>query len=161
MSALGDAERSDLAESTGVRFFVSEPLGFQGFQEPNSDLTEFAGKLRFEEVNEATWKLTDGSGSNVPGCHGHWPAYRTTKAIGWLVGVGGGLWLARYRNKTSRPMTLRRAKKYLHEMVDRLRPGKRVADPIEHLNAAAIQADNQETKDGGAAPNDQARVKTA
>jgi hypothetical protein len=39
--------------------------------------------LTFEQVNDVTWKLTDGEGINVH-MHGHWAGYRTTKAIAWV-----------------------------------------------------------------------------
>ena len=31
-----------------------------------------SGKLRFERLNEVTWKLTNGEMTNVPACHGFW-----------------------------------------------------------------------------------------
>ena len=39
-------------------------------------------KLRFERMNEVTFKLTDGEVTNVPASHGQWGGYRTTKAAG-------------------------------------------------------------------------------
>ena len=33
-----------------------------------------SGKLTFEQVNEATWKLTNGEMTNVPASHGQWTA---------------------------------------------------------------------------------------
>jgi hypothetical protein len=90
--------------------------------------------LRFEQVNEVTFKLTDGKGSLVPACHGYWSGYQTTRAVAWLMGIGNGLWIVRYRNKASRPMKLPAAKKYALEMVGGIRPGRVVTDPIGDLN---------------------------
>jgi hypothetical protein len=32
----------------------------------------------FEQINEITWKLTNGQMTEVPACHGFWRGYRTT-----------------------------------------------------------------------------------
>src|SRR5262245_5531478 len=83
-------------------------------------------------MNEVTWKLTDGRGTNAwDGCRG---GYRTTRAVAWLTGVGSGLWVARYRGKASRPMRLAKAKAYAIEMVKGIRPGKVITDPIRNLH---------------------------
>ena len=50
-----------------------------------------SGKLRFERLNEVTWKLTNGEMTNVPACHGFWGGYRTSKAIAWVIQVEGKL----------------------------------------------------------------------
>jgi len=55
-----------------------------------------SGKLRFEQVNNVTWKLTDGSQAETPRCHGKWPGFHTPRAIGWIFGGGDG-WRARVR----------------------------------------------------------------
>ena len=47
-----------------------------------------SGKLRFERVNEVTWKLTNGEMTNVPACHGFWGGYRTPKGMAWVIDVG-------------------------------------------------------------------------
>jgi hypothetical protein len=81
---------------------ASESLENQGPQEPEIEISSKGRDLRFEEVNEVTWKLTDGKGINA------WKgdrsgSYRATRAIGWLMDVGNGQWVVRYRNKASRP----------------------------------------------------------
>ena len=43
--------------------------------------------LRFERVNEVTFKLTDGELTNVPASHGQWGGYRTTKAVAWVINI--------------------------------------------------------------------------
>ena len=58
--------------------------------------------------------------------------------MAWLIGVGGGRWVARYRNKASKPMKLPKAKTYALEMVKGIRPGKLVADPIGRLHPIAL-----------------------
>jgi hypothetical protein len=59
---------------------------FQGTdtQKQFRDKNGNSGKLSFEQVNEITWKLTNGEMTNVPACHGFWGGYRTTKAIAWV-----------------------------------------------------------------------------
>jgi hypothetical protein len=49
------------------------------------------------------------------------------------MGIGGGQWVVRYRNKASKPMKLPKAKTYALEMVKGIRPGRMVADPIGRL----------------------------
>jgi hypothetical protein len=66
--------------------------------------------LRFERVNEVTFKLTDGQFINVPASHGHWGGYRTTKAVAWVINVGPGQWLARCRDEASGPSSFIKAK---------------------------------------------------
>ena len=55
--------------------------------------------LRFERVNEVTFKLTDGEVTNVPASHGQWGGYRTTKAVAWVINIAPGQWLARCRDE--------------------------------------------------------------
>ena len=79
-----------MTEYTDPGFPASEPLENQGLQEPKIILTKSPRELRFEQVNEVTVKLTDGKGSLVPACHGHWSGYQTTRAVAWLMGIGNG-----------------------------------------------------------------------
>ena len=90
-----------MTEYTDPGFPASEPLENQGLQEPKIILTKSPRDLHFEQVNEVTVKLTDGKGSLVPACHGHWSGYQTTRAVAWLMGIGNGRWIVRYRNKAS------------------------------------------------------------
>jgi len=124
-----------MTKATDPGFSASEPLQNQGLQEPKTDLIEQAPYC--EEVNAVTWKLTDGSGTNTPACYGKWPAFRTTKAIAWLIGIGNGLWIARYRKQASKPMKLNAAKIYALEMVNGVRAGSNLDEPIRHLNQTA------------------------
>ena len=112
-------------------FSASESLENQGLQEPEIEIGDKCPSLAFEQINEVTWKLTDGRGSNA--WDGYRGGYRTTRAVAWLMGVGGGRWVVRYRDKASRPMKLPKAKTYALEMVKGIRPGRMVADPIGRL----------------------------
>jgi hypothetical protein len=126
---------------------ASESLENQGLQEPEIEQAGNRHDLRFEEVNEVTWKLTDGRGS-IAWSGDRSGGYRTTRAVAWLMGVGNGQWIVRYRNKASRPMKLNAAKKYAIEMVRGVRPGRVVADPIAELNQyAANEADLAERRE--------------
>jgi hypothetical protein len=54
------------------------------------------------------------------------------------MGIGGGLWVVRYRTKASRPMKLNAAKRYAIEMIKGIRPGIIITDPIKHLTQLQI-----------------------
>jgi hypothetical protein len=105
----------------------------QGLQEAKIDLSDKRRDLSFEQVNEVTWKITDGRGS-IAWSGDRSGGYRTTRAAAWLMGIGNGRWIVRYRNKASKPMKLPAAKKYALEMVKGIRPGRVVTDPIGDLN---------------------------
>ena len=113
-------------------FSASESLENQGLQEPEIEIGDKDRTLTFEQVNEVTWKLTDGRGS-LAWSGDRSGSYRTSRAVAWLMGIGGGLWVVRYRNKSSKPMKLPKAKTYALEMVKGIRPGKVIADPIGRL----------------------------
>ena len=110
---------------------ASESLENQGPQEPEIEISGKDRTLTFERVNEVTWKLTDGKGS-LAWSGDRSGSYRTSRAVAWLLAVGGGRWVARYRNKSSKPMKLPKAKTYALEMVKGIRPGK-IIDPIGRL----------------------------
>jgi len=65
---------------------------------------------------------------------GYRSGYRSPRAVAWLMGIGGGLWVVRYRDRSSKPMKLPKAKVYALEMVKGIRPGKVIADPIGRLH---------------------------
>ena len=150
-----DGAQAKPAASTDPGFDDFEPLENQGFQEPEIDQSAKRRDLSFQQINEVTIKVTDGVGSNAwtggrPGA-----SYRTTCAIAWLMGIGNGRWIVRYRNRASRPMKLSAAKRYAPEMIRGIRPGRIVTDPIGDLNRmqvvlaeyAAVMAD-QDHDDG-------------
>jgi hypothetical protein len=121
-------------QSTDPGFQAFEPLANQGLQEPKIVLAKQPRDLRFEQINPITVKLTDGRQSRVPACHGYWPGYETTRAVAWLTLIGNAHWVARYRDKSSRPMKLPAAKRYALEMVKGIRQGIAVDDPVRELN---------------------------
>jgi hypothetical protein len=96
--------------------------------------TEISGEFLWVSVNEVTWKLTDGEGTNVPGSHGQWGGYRTARALAWVVNIGPGAWLARYRDRACKPSSLNAAKARALAMVNREIAGYVVKEPIAHLN---------------------------
>jgi hypothetical protein len=98
-------------------------------------------RFRFEQVNEVTWKLTNGEITETPASHGQWGSYRTTKALAWVICVaprkwcvGPRKWLARYGDMVSGPLSLPKAKAAAMAMAMG-RPGDyHVQNPISHLN---------------------------
>ena len=116
-----------------VRDALTVPANGAGVSE---DLSPENTKLRFEEVNEVTLKLTDGGGSNIPSSHGQWGGYRTARALAWVINIGLGhkSWLARCDNRSVGPTTNRKAKKAALAMVADPGIGKRLLDPIGNLN---------------------------
>ena len=76
-------EKPLVDQSTESQNTASESLGNQGVLEPEIDLGGNRPKLTFEQINEVTWKVTDGRGSNA------WSgdrsgSYRSTRAVAWL-----------------------------------------------------------------------------
>ena len=122
-----------MAVYTAPGFPASEPLGNQGVQDAEIEQSAKRRDLSFEQVNEVTWKITDGRGS-IAWSGDRGGGYRTNRAVAWLMGIGNGRWIVRYRNKASRPMKLPAAKRYAVEMVKGIRPGRVVTDPIGDLN---------------------------
>ena len=100
--------------------------------------------FKFEKVNEATWKLTNGEMTNVPASHGQWGGYRTTKAIAWVINVAPNAWLARCGDQTSNPVTLSAAKAEAMAMAKGACGDYVVSNPIAHLNGlTAIVLDRE------------------
>lgn len=90
--------------------------------------------LRFERVNESTFKLTDGEYTNVPASHGQWGGYRTTKAIAWVVNIAPGHWLARCLNEVSGPLPFAKAKANAIAMARGAHGDYFIENQIDHLN---------------------------
>jgi hypothetical protein len=91
-------------------------------------------RFRFEQVNEVTWKLTNGEITDTPASHGQWGSYRTTKALAWVICVAPRNWLARYSDMVCGPLSLPKAKAAAMAMA-KGRPGDyHVQNPITHLN---------------------------
>jgi hypothetical protein len=91
-------------------------------------------QLRFERVNEVTFKLTDGDFTNVPASHGQWGGYRTTKAVAWVINIAPGQWLARCRNEASGPSPFNEAKANALAMARSAAGDYFIENPIDHLN---------------------------
>jgi hypothetical protein len=91
-------------------------------------------KLRFERVNDITFKLINGDVTNVPASHGKWGGYRTAKAVAWVINVAPGQWLARYRNEASGPSPFNEAKANALAMISGACGDYFIENPIDHLN---------------------------
>jgi hypothetical protein len=101
-------------------------------------------KLRFERVNEVTFKLTNGEATNAPASHGQWGGYRTTKAVAWVINIAPGQWLARCRNEASSPSSFNEAKAHALEMA-RGAPGDYfIENPIDHLNGLQARLEDRQ-----------------
>jgi hypothetical protein len=98
-------------------------------------------RFRFEQVNEVTWKLTNGEITETPASHGQWGSYRSTKAVAWVINIaprkgclGPATWLARYGDMVCGPLSLPKAKAAAMVMA-KGRPGDyHIQNPITHLN---------------------------
>jgi hypothetical protein len=77
--------------------------------------------LRFEKVNEVTFKLTDSEETNVSASHGQWGGYRATKAVAWVIKIESDAWLARCGGEALRTIILQRSE------------SKRTCDGERHL----------------------------
>jgi hypothetical protein len=55
------------------------------------------------------------------------------------MGIGGGLWVVRYRDKASRAMQLPKARTYALEMVKGIRPERVIPDPIGRLQRLHVE----------------------
>jgi hypothetical protein len=110
--------------------------------------TGLSAKLDFEQVNEVTWKLTNGEMTQVPACHGFWGGYRVTKAIAWImdVGVSKPAWLVRYRDQCCGPMPLKEAKVAALAMAKGAVGDYRISKPVDHLNDLAARLLEAESK---------------
>ena len=93
------APENGLRYRTGRGKPKSASQGFDLFGEFEPKNLSQKTNLRFERVNEVTFKLTDGEVTNVPASHGQWGGYRTTKAVAWVIKIAPGAWLARCRDR--------------------------------------------------------------
>ena len=131
-----NSEKPLLEQDSQSQNLASESLENQGLQEPEIEIGDKCPSLAFEQINEVTWKLTDGRGTNA--WDGYRGGYRTSRAVAWLMGLDDGFWVVRYRNKASKPMKLNKAKTYALEMVKGVRPGVIVTDPIADLHCLSL-----------------------
>ena len=106
--------------------------------------------FRFEEVNDVTWKLTNGEMTNVLASHGQWPGFRTTKALASVINIGwinnSSAWVARCGDQACGPMSLAEAKATAKAMVQGAVGDYTIAHPIRHLNGLTARlVDQRET----------------
>ena len=123
------------AENTGLLEAPSRP--------PNPS------RFRFEQVNEFTWKLTNGELTNTPASHGQWGGYRSTKALAWMVCVVPGKWLARHGNMVCGPLSLSKAKGAAMAMAKGRLGDYYLANPIAHLNGLTARLIDLVAESGG------------
>ena len=91
-------------------------------------------RFKFEKVNEATWKLTNGEYTNVPTRIGFWGGYRVRKAIAWVICLIPGQWLARCGDRACGPESLKQAKANALAMAKGGAGDYRIPNPVTHLN---------------------------
>ena len=125
--------KSEMALGTGCRFSALQPFENKGRKKRKIDLAELPRDLAFERINEAVWKVTDGVGS-IQWSGNRSGGYKTARALAWVVLIGNGLWVARYRDTFSPPLKLAAAKQFACSMIVRAVAGRIVADPIRELN---------------------------
>jgi len=129
-----------LTAENGLRYRTSplkqktaaQVAAFTGELEP--EILSQKTKLRFERVNEVTFKLTDGEATNVPASHGQWGGYCTTKAVASVINIAPGQWLARCRDEASGPSSFNEAKANALTMARGACGGNFIENPIDHLN---------------------------
>ena len=105
-----------VTDSTGLRKTWKKNVQKQSVACPEIEFSEKT-PLRFEQVNEVTWKLTDGTHTDVPASPGKWGGYRTTKAVAWVMEVGPKQWVARCDDMGSQLLPLAEAKNAAKRMV--------------------------------------------
>ena len=91
-------------------------------------------RFKFEQINEVTWKLTNGEQTNVPASHGQWGGYRTTKALAWVICIVPSKWLARCRDVACGPSSVSEAKAAAMAMAKGIDGDYRIANAVSHLN---------------------------
>jgi hypothetical protein len=108
-------------------------------------------KVRFERVNEVTFKLTDGEVTNVPASHGQWGGYRTTKTVASVINIAPGQWLARCRDEASGPSSFNEAKTNALAMARGACGDYFIENPVEHLNGLKAQLEDRQNNEPPAA----------
>ena len=123
-------------DTPGSHFPAPQATVLQGDLEADfATDTHLIRRFQWDQINEVTWKLANTAAfSDTPTSHGWWQGYRTRKAVAWLIGLGGGQWLARCGDRSAGPMTIAKAKKMALAMALDPGTGKRLLDPIGNLN---------------------------
>jgi hypothetical protein len=110
--------------------------------------------LRFERVNEVTFKVTDGERSRVPASHGQWAGFNTSRALAWVIDVGlsSTAWLARCGRQVCGPLPFNEAKAAALAMANGEVGDYETTHSIAHLNGLAARLLERAAKE--AAPGD-------
>jgi hypothetical protein len=106
--------------------------------------------LKLERVNAITWKVVDPDAelTTTPGKLGHWPGFRTKKALAWVIDVGHGKWMARCRNEACNLTNLAEAKRQALAMAAGGIGDYLVADPVMGLQqVSALIEDRNVSRD--------------
>ena len=128
------AEIPKWTDTRDADFSTSQPLE-KSSPLANTTRPPNPSRFKFERINEITWKLTNGELTNVPASHGQWGAYRTTKALAWVICIVPGKWLARCRDMACGPASLGEAKAAAMAMAKGRAAGDYfVARPAAELN---------------------------
>jgi hypothetical protein len=119
-NSTGEGENGDLAPSQTLRK-PRFPVTLKSKSRTPSPV--FKGRLKFEKINDVTWKLTDGSMTRNPGSLGQWGGWDSTKALAWVVNVhplsaeGKARWVAYCRDRQYSADSLPDAKRAAKAMV--------------------------------------------
>lgn len=133
--------KSGASRGNGLRYRIPRPRpksAPQAIETANGFTPENLspkGNLRFERVNEATFKITDGEMTRVPPSHGQWSGYNTTRGLAWIidVGIASPAWLVRYGNEARGPLPFNEAKAAAFAMVKGEAGDVRLIDPIKFM----------------------------
>jgi hypothetical protein len=101
---------------------------------------------QFEKQGPVTIKMTDGSQVITEGFMGA-PGYRDTKALGYLMRVHGGHWVACVGKRRSEPLALSKAKEVARQIDRDGSLGTAPLDPVQALNeTVANLIDREDTE---------------
>lgn len=126
---------------------INAPAGFPAPGRYVAEGPDEKGSLAWVEVNPATWKLTDGTLSRTPACHGKWGRFATERALVWVIDVGWpcgkASWYVRRGDNSYGPTNLSAAKRAAESFlsgapVPENKGAHSFIGPI-NLNAAAIR----------------------
>jgi hypothetical protein len=112
------------------------------FEAEKDTHTPLKKRSEWVPINDVTWKLASTTDfTNTPASHGKWGGYRSGRALAWVMNVGAVVgapghqgWLARCGDRSVGPTTIGKAKAAAVAMVNDPGMGKRIDDPVRHLN---------------------------
>ena len=89
------------------------PTASVGYEGENGDLQ--TTRLFWIEVNDCTWKLSDGVVERTPACHGKWAGFNIERGLAWAIEVGKPFkriaWYARCGETSYGPTNLETARR--------------------------------------------------